>query len=574
MANFASLRTQLEATERYLKSLQGLDVFEDTAHEQGAHIRGAILRVQALTLEEKADLTGALSGMSWPRVVLDNLLRAVASTQNSVGDDTGEAKSTRCQNYKALHGYFTKDEQQRLRSKDITDEEKSHIILHRMRSLGCKNASEDTFATATAILLVAAKEEPLAVPPQQKKQMFDFMRDTFRSMVANASPDFYLRTLPSSPNDLPLEIFQKNYPSSPPQAFLVNSFVLQQVNASVPQRWTSRQLAQLSGTSDGASLLQELVCAIGGLIGLQRETPRGRGVPITYLGSARPKALPLATSRRAVTFDFGAGAASPDFLALPDTVGGSHANPLLDNVGGDPANSLKPDAAAGKLTLQDVVEELDKPGESKVGKAGGSKEEDEAGESKAGEPRMDKAGESKMAKAGDGDAGAGDAAAGQEPLKRLGRPSVLDALKADAKALLQRPTLKRPAAAAAPEPGGGKPAAAAAPELSLQPDGGKRAAAAAPKRASGKKAKTSSSSPPSSSSLSHDHVRPPCPAANSKPISYRGAKIYMSKPRMTFRIIRAPPNYATEVSVAWGGSRPTPSTWHDALRKVDEWHEA
>ena len=50
---------------------------------------------------------------------------------------------------------------------------------------------------------------------------------------------------------------------------------------------------------------------------------------------------------------------------------------------------------------------------------------------------------------------------------------------------------------------------------------------------------------------------------------YKQAKIYISEPRKSFRIICEATNYATEVSVKWKSDKPNARAWAEALKKVD-----
>ena len=65
---------------------------------------------------------------------------------------------------------------------------------------------------------------------------------------------------------------------------------------------------------------------------------------------------------------------------------------------------------------------------------------------------------------------------------------------------------------------------------------------------------------------------PPCPREGSAAVNYKQGRVYTSTPRKSFRVIRAVPDYATELRVPWGADKPNQAAWKKALKAIEDYH--
>ena len=65
---------------------------------------------------------------------------------------------------------------------------------------------------------------------------------------------------------------------------------------------------------------------------------------------------------------------------------------------------------------------------------------------------------------------------------------------------------------------------------------------------------------------------PPVPKIGDAPILYKTSKIYVSASKNRYRIIRDAFNFSSERQIAFAkNGKPTPSTWKQALKVVDDY---
>ncbi len=59
------------------------------------------------------------------------------------------------------------------------------------------------------------------------------------------------------------------------------------------------------------------------------------------------------------------------------------------------------------------------------------------------------------------------------------------------------------------------------------------------------------------------------PKMSTSRVEYRGAYIYQSHTKNSFRAIIEPPNYANEANLTWKGTTPTQKEWKETLDYID-----